>query len=102
MGGSGGDPDPDDAIDDWFADGAKFNSYGYNDEVLNRLNLKQKASIDLDKRLELILQISDRMDETFQGIFTHHNIQRNAYRDYVKGYVWIHALRQLGAVWLDK
>ncbi|MCH8061558.1 MAG: ABC transporter substrate-binding protein, partial [Chloroflexi bacterium] len=101
MGGSGGDPDPDDAIDDWFADGAKFNSYGYNDEVLNRLNLKQKASIDLDKRLELILQISDRMDETFQGIFTHHNIQRNAYRDYVKGYVWIHALRQLGAVWLD-
>ncbi|MCH7606690.1 MAG: hypothetical protein IH962_06005, partial [Chloroflexi bacterium] len=38
MGGSGGDPDPDDAIDDWFADGAKFNTYGYNDETVNRLN----------------------------------------------------------------
>ncbi len=102
MGGSGGDPDPDDAIDDRFADGAKFNTYGYNDEVVNRLNLKQKAAVDLDQRLEFILQISDRMDETFHGTFTHHNIQRNAYQDYVKGYVWIHALRQLGAVWLDR
>ena len=102
MGGSGGDPDPDDAIDDWFVDGSKFNTYGYNDEVVNRLNLKQKATIDLDKRLELILQISDRMDETFSGIFTHHRINRTAYRDYVKGYVWIHALRQLGGVWLDR
>ncbi len=102
MGGSGGDPDPDDAIDDWFADGAKFNTYGYNDETVNRLNLKQKAAIDLDQRLEFILGISDRMDETFRGTFTHHNIQRNAYQDYVKGYVWIHALRQLGAVWVDR
>ena len=101
LGGSGGDPDPDDAIDDWFADGAKFNTYGYNDEVVNRLNLKQKASVDINKRLEFILQISDRMDETFGGVFTHHRVQRTAYRDYVKGYVWIHALRQLSAVWLD-
>ncbi len=42
------------------------------------------------------------MDETFHGTFTHHNIQKTAYQSYVKGYVFIHALRQLGAVWLDR
>jgi ABC-type transport system substrate-binding protein len=102
MGGSGGDPDPDDAVDDWFADGSKFNTYGYNDETVNRLNLKQKAAIDLDERLGYILELSAQIDETFHGVFTHHNINRTAYRDDVKGYVWIHALRQLSAVWLDR
>ena len=101
MGGSGGDPDPDDAIDDWFADGSKFNTYGYNDEQVNRLNLKQKAAVDLNDRLEFVLGISDQIDKTFHGVFTHHNINRTAYRDNVQGYIWIHALRQLGAVWLD-
>ena len=102
VGGSGGDPDPDDAIDDWFADGSKFNTYGYNDETVNRLNLKQKAAVDLDERLEHVLGISERMDETFHGVFLYHNVQRTAYRENVKGYVWIHALRQLSAVWLDE
>lgn len=102
MGGSGGDPDPDDAVDDWFVDGSKFNTYGYNDETVNRLNLKQKAAIDLDERLGYILELSAQIDETFHGVFTHHNINRTAYRDDVKGYVWIHALRQLSAVWLDR
>ncbi len=102
MGGSGGDPDPDDAVDDWFADGSKFNTFGYNDEGVNRLNLKQKAAVDLDERLNTILELSDQIDETFHGIFTHHNINRTAYRDDVEGYVWIHALRQLSAVWLDR
>ena len=102
MGGSGGDPDPDDAVDDWFADGSKFNTFGYNDEGVNRLNLKQKAAVDLDERLQHILDLSDQIDETFHGVFTHHNINRTAYRDDVEGYVWIHALRQLSAVWLDR
>ncbi len=101
MGGSGGDPDPDDAIDDWFADGSKFNTYGYNDEQVNRLNLKQKAAVDLEDRLEFVLGISDQIDKTFHGVFTHHNVQSTAYRENVEGYVWIHALRQLSAVWLD-
>jgi len=102
MGGSGGDPDPDDAVDDWFADGSKFNTYGYNDETVNRLNLKQKGSIDLEKRLGHILELSAQIDKTFHGVFTYHPMQRTAYKDDVKGYVWIHALRQLGAVWLDR
>ena len=102
MGGSGGDPDPDDAIDDWFADGAKFNTYGYNDEIVNRLNLKQKAAVDVNDRLGFILELSAQMDKTFHGVFTHHPMQRTAYKDDVKGYVWIHALRQLGAVWIDR
>ena len=101
LGGSGGDPDPDDAIDDWFAAGSKFNSFGYDDPEVNRLNLRQKAAVDLDDRLLYILNLSDRVDETFHGVFTHHNLQTTAYRTNVKGYVWIHALRQLGAVWLD-
>ncbi len=101
MGGSGGDPDPDDAIDDWFADGSKFNTYGYNDEQVNRLNLRQKAAVDLEERLKYVLELSDQIDQTFHGVFTHHNINRTAYRENVKGYVWIHALRQLSAVWLD-
>ena len=102
MGGSGGDPDPDDAIDDWFADGAKFNTYGYNDEIVNRLNLKQKAAVDVNDRLDFILELSAQMDKTFHGVFTHHPMQRTAYKDDVKGYIWIHALRQLGAVWIDR
>ncbi len=102
LGGSGGDPDPDDAIDDWFAAGSKFNSFGYDDPEVNRLNLRQKAAVDLDDRLTHILNLSDQVDETFHGVFTHHPLQTTAYRSDVKGYVWIHALRQLGAVWLDR
>ena len=102
MNGSGGDPDPDDAVDDWFAAGSKFNHFGYDDPEVNRLNLKQKAAVDLGDRLEYILELSDRVDETFHGVFTHHPVQTTAYQNYVKGYVWIHALRQLGAVWLDR
>ena len=102
LGGSGGDPDPDDAIDDWFAAGSKFNSFGYDDPEVNRLNLRQKASINLDDRLTHILNLSDRVDETFHGVFTHHPLQTTAYRSDIKGYVWIHALRQLGAVWIDR
>ena len=49
-----------------------------------------------------MLGISERMDETFHGVFLYHNVQRTAYRENVKGYVWIHALRQLSAVWLDE
>jgi ABC-type transport system substrate-binding protein len=102
LGGSGGDPDPDDAIDDWFAAGSKFNSFGYDDPEVNRLNLRQKAAVNLEDRLLHILNLSDRVDETFHGVFTHHPVQTTAYRADVKGYVWIHALRQLGAVWLDR
>ena len=102
LGGSGGDPDPDDAIDDWFAAGSKFNSFGYDDPEVNRLNLRQKAAVDLDDRLIHILNLSDQVDETFHGVFTHHPLQTTAYRSDVQGYVWIHALRQLGAVWLDR
>jgi ABC-type transport system substrate-binding protein len=102
LGGSGGDPDPDDAIDDWFAAGSKFNSFGYDDPEVNRLNLRQKAAVNLEDRLLHILNLSDRVDETFHGVFTHHPLQTTAYRSDVQGYVWIHALRQLGAVWLDR
>ncbi|MFP6650851.1 MAG: ABC transporter substrate-binding protein, partial [Dehalococcoidia bacterium] len=102
LGGSGGDPDPDDAIDDWFADGAKFNTYGYNDEIVNRLNLKQKSAVDINDRLGFILELSTQMDKTFHGVFTFHPMQRTAYKNDIKGYVWIHALRQLGAVWIDR
>ena len=102
MSGSGGDPDPDDAVDDWFAAGSKFNHFGYDDPNVSRLNLKQKAAVDLDERLSHILNLSDQVDETFHGVFTHHPVQTTAYRADVKGYVWIHALRQLGAVWLDR
>ena len=102
LSGSGGDPDPDDAIDDWFAAGSKFNHFGYDDPEVSRLNLKQKASVDLDDRLIHILNLSDQVDETFHGVFTHHPLQTTAYRSDVQGYVWIHALRQLGAVWLDR
>ena len=100
--GSGGDPDPDDSIDDWFTDGSKFMFIGYNDEVVNRLNRQQKAEVDINKRLELILELSARMDETYPGIFTHHRILRTAYSKDVKGYQWIHAMRQLEATWLDR
>ena len=102
LGGSGGDPDPDDAVDDWFAAGSKFNSFGYDDPEVNRLNLRQKAAVDLEDRLIHILNLSDQVDETFHGVFTHHPLQTTAYRSDVQGYVWIHALRQLGAVWLDR
>ena len=102
LGGSGGDPDPDDAVDDWFAAGSKFNSFGYDDPEVNRLNLRQKAAVDLEDRLIHILNLSDQVDETFHGVFTHHPLQTTAYRSDVNGYVWIHALRQLSAVWLDR
>ena len=102
LGGSGGDPDPDDAIDDWFTAGSKFNWPAYDDEVVNRLNFEQKTQPDPVKRKALVQELNRRLSETFPGIFTHHNINRNAYTTDVKGYIWIHALRQLGATWLDR
>ena len=102
FGGSGGGPDPDDAIDDWFAAGSKFNHVGYDDPVVNELNFQQKTQPDPAKRKEIILKLNRRLSETFPGVFTHHRLQTTAYKDYVKGYVWIGFLRQLGAVWLDR
>jgi ABC-type transport system substrate-binding protein len=102
LGGSGGDPDPDDAIDDWFAAGSKFNDIGYDDEVVNRLNFQQKTQPDPEKRKEIILELNRRLSETCPCVFTHHNINRAAYTSDMKGYLWIHALRQFGSVWLDR
>ncbi len=42
------------------------------------------------------------MDETFHGVFLYHRVNQAAYRSDVKGYIWVHALRQWGAVWLDR
>ncbi len=58
--------------------------------------------MDINDRLGFILELSAQMDKTFHGVFTYHPMQRTAYKSEVKGYVWIHALRQFGAVWLNR
>lgn len=102
LGGSGGDPDPDDAIDDWFAAGSKFNHVGFDDAIINELNLQQKTQPDPVKRKEIIIKLNRRLSEVFPGIFLYHFLNSTAYNDYVKGYIPIQALRQFSAVWMDR
>ena len=102
LGGSGGDPDPDDSIDDWFPDGAKFNAYGYNNEKLNELNLAQKTETDIAKRKALLIEMQEVLSNDMPGVFTYHFVTSNAYQDYVKGYVHTPALADLDRIWLDK
>jgi peptide/nickel transport system substrate-binding protein len=102
IGGSGGDPDPDDSIDDWFAAGSKFNHVGFDDAIINDLNLQQKTQPDPVKRKEIIIKLNRRLSEVFPGVFLYHYINSTPYNDYVKGYVPIQALRQFSAVWLNK
>ena len=63
--GSGGDFDPDDSIDDWFASGtvpgttkSKFNTFGYSNPRLDELNEAQKAESNVQKRIEIVQAIS--------------------------------------------
>lgn len=102
LGGSGGDPDPDDSVDDWFADGSKFNSYGYNNARVNELNFLQKTATDIEQRKKYLLEIQEILTNDMPGAFVYHFLQSNAYWDYVKGYVHVPALADLDTVWLDK
>ncbi len=100
--GSGGDPDPDDAVDDWFADGSKFNGYGYNSPRVNELNFLQKTAVDVEQRRLYLLEMQEILTNDMPALFTYHLIQSNAFRGYVKGYIHVPALADLDKVWLDR
>ncbi|MCI0440758.1 MAG: ABC transporter substrate-binding protein, partial [Chloroflexi bacterium] len=100
--GSGGDPDPDDAVDDWFADGSKFNGFGYNNPRVNELNFLQKTSTDVEQRRQYITEIQEILSNDMPAAFTYHFLTSVAFRDYVKGYVHVPALADLDTVWLDR
>ena len=93
--GSGGDPDPDDSIDDWFWSGAKFNSFGYANRDVDALNAAQRETVDVPKRVRWVQAAVDLIAKDAPCVFLFHGVDVAAYRRTVRGFVHIPGLRDL-------
>jgi ABC-type transport system substrate-binding protein len=96
--GSGGDPDPDDSIDDWFWSGAKFNSFGYNNPQVDALNAAQRETPDVAKRVRWVQAAVDLIARDAPAVFLNHAKDTLAYRKNVRGVLHIPGLRDLDTV----
>lgn len=96
--GSGGDPDPDDSIDDWFWTTAKFNTYGWSNRQVDALNEAQKQTADVEKRVRWVQAAVDLIAKDAPAVFLFHPKDTMAHRTNVRGFVHIPGLRDLDAV----
>jgi len=96
--GSGGDPDPDDSIDDWFWSGAKFNTFGYSNSQVDALNAAQRETVDQAKRVRWVQAAVDLIARDAPCVFLFHGTDSVAFRRNVRGFVHIPSLRDLDTV----
>lgn len=96
--GSGGDPDPDDSIDDWFASKARFNNFGYSNPQVDSLNDAIKETPDVGKRVRWVQAALDLIARDAPAAFLFHNVDILAFRRNVRGFVHIPGLRDLDTV----
>ncbi|MDR7481801.1 MAG: ABC transporter substrate-binding protein [Armatimonadota bacterium] len=96
--GSGGDPDPDDSIDDWFWSGAKFNTFGYNNPQVDALNDAQRETADVTKRVRWVQAAVDLIAKDAPCVFLFHPMDELAYRKHVRGVLHIPGLRDLDTI----
>ena len=96
--GSGGDPDPDDSIDDWFWSGAKFNTFGYENRQVDALNAAQRETVDVEKRVRWVQAAVDLIARDAPCVFLFHGKDSVAFRKNVRGFVHIPGLRDLDTV----
>lgn len=96
--GSGGDPDPDDSVDDWFWSGAKFNTFGYENKQVDALNAAQRETADIEKRVRWVQAAVDLIARDAPCVFLFHGKDSVAFRKNVRGFVHIPGLRDLDTV----
>lgn len=96
--GSGGDPDPDDSIDDWFASTSRFNNFGYSNAQVDVLNQAIKETPDVSKRVRWVQAAVDLIGKDAPCAFLFHLVENVAYRRNVRGFAHIPGLRDLDAV----
>lgn len=96
--GSGGDPDPDDSIDDWFASRSRFNNFGYSNSQVDGLNDAIKETPDVAKRVRWVQAALDLIARDAPAVFLYHNVDVMAFRRNVRGFVHIPGLRDLDTV----
>lgn len=96
--GSGGDPDPDDSIDDYFPTKAKFNGFCYSNAEVDRLNAAQRRTVDVAARAQLVHKVIELIARDAPGVFLYHPKDVVAHRKNVKGFILIPGLRDLDTV----
>lgn len=96
--GSGGDPDPDDSIDDWFASKSRFNTFGYNNPRVDDLNQAIKETPDVTRRVRWVQAAVDLIGRDAPAAFLFHPVENVAFRRNVRGFVHIPGLRDLDAI----
>ncbi|MDR7434804.1 MAG: ABC transporter substrate-binding protein [Armatimonadota bacterium] len=96
--GSGGDYDPDDSIDDWFASTSKFNTFGYANPRVDALNAAQKTTVNPERRVKWVREIVEIVSRDAPCAFLFHAMDSVAYRKDVRGFVHIPSLRDLDTV----
>lgn len=96
--GSGGDPDPDDSLDDWFKTTSKFNTFKYSNPETDKLIEAERKAIDLEKRRTLVHQAEDVLTADIAAVFLYHNVDIAAMRKNVQGFVHIPGLRDFHTV----
>lgn len=96
--GSGGDPDPDDSIDDWFSSRSRFNNFGYSNPQVDALNAAIKETPDVAKRARWVQAALQLIARDAPAAFLFHNVESVALRRNVRGFVHIPGLRDLDTV----
>jgi ABC-type transport system substrate-binding protein len=96
--GSGGDPDPDDSLDDWFKTTSKFNTFKYSNPEADKLIEAERTAIELEKRRALVHQAEDVVAADVAAVFLYHNVDVTAMRKNVKGFVHVPGLRDFHTV----
>lgn len=102
INGSVVDPDPDDALYNFFYSKGPWNPYGYKNEKVDDLLTKQRLEIDRAKRVQMLHDIEDILLADVPYVFTHHTPDVAGFYNYVKGFTHVPEARPLEAVWLDK
>jgi peptide/nickel transport system substrate-binding protein len=96
--GSLADPDPDDSIDDYFKTKAKFNGFCYSNPKVDELNERQKRTLDIAARRDLVHQLIEQVAKDAPGVFLYHQIDIVAHRKNVRGFTFVPGLRDLDTI----
>lgn len=102
INGSVVDPDPDDAVYNFFFSTGPWNTYGYKNPKVDDILTKQRLELDQKKRAQMLWDMEDILLAEAPYVFTHHTPDVTGYYKYVKGFVHVPEARPLDSVWLDK
>lgn len=102
INGSVVDPDPDDAVYNFFYSTGPWNTYGYSNPKVDDILTKQRLELDQKKRAQMLWDMEDILLAEVPYVFTHHTPDVTGYYKYVMGFVHVPEARPLDSVWLNK